>query len=159
MGLLAASCAETTTPEENREAAIQTTVIRWIADKHPPAAPENPDEVPVVFIESLSTDGIPIEVQVEIIDRLVDEMTIRFTDSRAEAVDDADAALAVRDGSILVGLGPIPDGSDPAVRAEIYRSLDDISGYIVEIESNGGRWVVEGEPEETPAEGLIVAED
>ncbi len=159
MGMIAASCAETTSPQENREAAIYTTVIRWSMAEHPSAPPEDPDELPAVFVESLTPEIIPIEVQVEVIDRLIDEASIRFTDSRAEAVDEDDPTQPVRAGSILIGLGAIPDGSAPSLRVEIYQSLDDVYGYLVAVVPDGVDWKLDGEPEVTEAEGLIVVED
>jgi hypothetical protein len=159
LGIIAASCAETASPQENREAAIYTTVIRFSMAAHPPAAPENPDELPAVFVESLTPDIIPIEVQVEVIDRLVDEASIRFTDSRAEAVDEDDPTQPVQAGSILIGLGAIPDGSQPVMRVEIYQSLEIVHGYLVAVVPDGVDWKLDGEPEVTEAEGLIVVED
>ena len=159
MGAIAASCAETTSPQESRQAAIYATVIRWSMAEHPPAAPDNADELPVVFVESLTPDVIPIEVQVEVIDQLVDEASIRFTDSRAEAVDEDDPTQPVQAGSILIGLGAIPDGSEPVMRAEIYQSLDDVYGYLLAVVPDGAEWKLDGEPEVTEAEGLIVVED
>jgi hypothetical protein len=159
MGVLAASCAETASPEENRDAAVYTTVVRWVMNEFPTAPTENPDDLPVVFIEPLTIDTIPIEVQVAMIDNLVDDATVRFTDTRAAAVDEGDPAQPVRAGSILIGLGAIPDGSDLAIRAEVYLSLDEIAGYIIAVEFDGVGWNIEGEPEAAPAEGLIVVED
>lgn len=155
-GLVA--CGDEPSPGHSRDAAIYTSMIRWIVDNHPPEMDDS-GGMPTVYIEPLG-DGLPLQVQVEVIDLLTDEVTLRFTDRREEAVANDDDLRPVAPGSILVGLAPVPTGDPVVVRGEVYRSVDEIDAYLMTVGTRADDvWDVVGTPEAVPAEGLALVTD
>lgn len=140
-----------TSPSETREAAVYEELVRWVIGVD--AAAGAADQ-PGVFIDSLHEDGIALEVQVDTIDRLGDELDVRFIDDQAEALSD-DEALSVRDGGVLIGLGAVPSASPVVVRVEVYRSLADKAAYLVALVGSGDSWRLDGEPEALPVAELV----
>ena len=160
VALVLAGCGGPSSDEQDRDSAIYAAMIRWFVTTHPPAAMQDPDDLPTVYIEPLGADEVPIEIQVEVIDLLADFVVVRFTDEREESVEESVDGQPVHDGSILIGLAPIPTGEAVAVRGEVYRSADEISGYLVTVEHLGsGRCGVTGTPIDVPVEGLAPVAD
>ena len=96
------------------EAGVYAAIIRA-------AAPERADGgTPVVYLSPHGDSAqLPLETQVEIIERVGDEVTVRFVDTDEEAIDhDADDD-AVLDGGVLLRVGDVPEGGSPvSVTAE-----------------------------------------
>lgn len=140
-----------TSPSQTREAAVYEELVRWAIDLG--ATPGAGDE-PSVFIDSLHEDGIPLEVQVDTIERLGEELDVRFIDDQAEALS-GDEALSVRDGGVLIGLGAVPTSSPVVVRVEVYRSLADNAAFLVALVGGDESWAIDGVPEPLPVAELV----
>ena len=86
---LLGACGSETTTSDSREADAYILVLEWVLAE-PDLAPERTaDGLPVVFVESLGSTGIDLDVQVEVVGHFEGtEVDIRFIDSRAEALDD-----------------------------------------------------------------------
>lgn len=139
----------TTSPDEIRAAGAYTTVVRWLLVDE---LGDEPDPEVALFFESLTADEIPLEVQVEMLGLLGEFGNIRFIDAPEEAIDIDLAGFPVHDDGLLIGLGAIGPDDVPVVRAELYRSQEEISAYRFALVDSGGGWLVDGEPEVVPVE-------
>lgn len=129
-------------------------MLEWLAENDV-ATPGEGCGDDVVFVESIGADGIALDVQVELIDHFEGELDIRFVDSREEAVDDSAPEAPVRDECVLVGLGPIPDGTLIEVRGEVYEERDSVTGYRFDLVRGGRIWLLVDEPTMVEPEGLV----
>lgn len=139
LALMSTGCSESNPVEGNaRDAAVVEQVIRSIV-----AGEElDPDKVPVVFVVGAESD-IPIEVQAAVAAGMLDEVDVRFADSRAEAIDDGLEVLPVRDGGLLVVVGPVPaEGRRIDVLAERYRDATDSNSLVVSLQWREPEWSV-----------------
>ena len=159
--LSAATCSTGPTGDDDRNAAVYAEVVRWLltaevgsTDSDVPAF-EPEDERPV-FIEPIGPDGIDLEVQVGVIDRLQDLAVVRFVDTRDEALDMSEPHVPVRDEGVLIALGVITDDLPTVVRGERYLDNTDIAAFRFTMQSRAGDWEVFGEPEPVEPESLTV---
>jgi hypothetical protein len=142
----------------DRAIGIYGSVLTWVLDHEapPPGGIEEGDQVPV-FVQSLGPE-IGLQVQIELVARFEDEgYQLRFIDERTEAVDEADPDLPVRAETVLVGLGPIPEGTQVDVRAEVYHDIDDIEAYRVSLARWAGTWTLVEDPTPVEPEGFVAA--
>lgn len=156
VGALALTACSPSSPEHERDAAVYESIVRWLMDRDIPP----PDEPPLhLFFEELGNETIPLEVQVELIERLEEDANVRFIDAREEAVDADDPAMPVHDGGALVGLGAVPADGPPSVRVDVYRSVEQASAYRFELSGSGANWRISGEPELLPPEDLMIDDE
>lgn len=153
-GLLIGCVNSTEVDTTARDAAIYRSVIADVADRSG-VEPDSSEDLPVLFIEAFDVDGIPLEVQVEVVTTLSDQYEIRFIDERDEAVATDLAEQPVRPNSILIGLGPIVLNGTAGVRSELYLSTDDVSAFRYTLTDGGGGWPVVGAPEQIEPEGFV----
>lgn len=146
----------TTSPEEVRAADAYTTVVRWLLENE---SGSEPDPEVALFFESLTADEIPLEVQVEMIGLLSEFENVRFIDEHEEAVDIDLVGFPVHDDGLLIALGAIGPDDPPVVRAEIYRSSDEISAFRFTLVESGSGWRVDADPEVIPVEELTGVPD
>lgn len=137
-----------------RDAAIYRTVIADIVDRSGVALDASED-LPVLFIEAFDADGIPLEVQVELVSSFIDEYEIRFIDDRDEALELDVADLPVRVNSVLIGLGPIVLGGSAELRSELYLNANDVRAYRYTVSGSEDRWQLVGDPETIEPEGFV----
>lgn len=155
--LLAALCAApligcgSTSPDEVRAAEAYTAVVRWLVVDE---LGDEPEPGVALFLESLTADEIPLEVQVEMIGLLEEFENVRFIDEHEEAVDIELAGFPVHDDGLLIGLGAIGPDDPPVIRAEVYRNQGEISAFRFTLIESGSGWRVDANPEEVPVEEL-----
>ncbi len=101
------------------DAEIYRTVIGDLVARSGVTFPQS-DDPPVLYVEALGVDGIDLEIQVELVTAWVERYDIRFIDDRGEAVDPDIEGFPVREGSLLLGLGPITRDGTAEVRGETY---------------------------------------
>ncbi len=156
--LLLVSCPADTEEDPNeRITAIYLTVLNdVVADS--PVEPEDPEGVATLFIEAFDPEGLPLEVQVEIVADFVDRYDVRFIDDRVEATDIETPGTPVRPFSLFVGVGPIAGDDTADVRAERYFTDNDIDAYRYTLtEASEGSWSIVGTPEAIEPEGFAVS--
>jgi hypothetical protein len=156
--LIAPACSTGPTGEDDRDAAVYAAVVRWLLTDEggaPGFVPFGPDDDRPVFIEPIDPDGIPLEVQVGVIERLEDLAELRFVDTREEALDETEPTAPVHSDGVLLGLGSISEESPPTVRGERYRDESDVDAYRFTMSRESGEWTVAGEPEAVEPESLI----
>jgi hypothetical protein len=155
-GVLMGCVSDTAVDDTARNAAIYRSVIADVVD-HSAVGLDSSDDLPVLFIEAFETDGITLEVQVEVVTSFIEQYEIRFIDDRDEALVDDLADLPVRANSVLIGLGAIILDGTADVRSERYLSTDVVSAYRYTLSGRDDRWSIIGAPEEIEPEGFVSA--
>jgi hypothetical protein len=155
--LLLAGCpADQEDNPNDRNAAIYRKVISDIVNESE-VETEDPNTLPTLYIEAFDPEGIPLEVQVEIVAAFGESFDVRFIDDRVEATDIDLPGSPVRPESLLLGLGSIVKDDTVYVRAEQYFSETDIRAYRYTLdELTDGSWSIVDSPEMIDPEGFRV---
>lgn len=132
-------------PEASPAGAIYGAVLAEVLAEQPvPATAAG--VLPVLYVAPLDK-RYPIELadQAEVLERLRPAADVRFVDDRAEAIDDKRPDRPVRDGAVLVELGPVQDEADGRHTVHLRRSDDALepqerSAVVTRAE---GTWAVE----------------
>ena len=125
------------------------TVVRWFAQQ----SPDDPDPLPV-FIESRGEGAsIELDVQAELIKSTQDVATVKFIDSRDEAlVTNDDGTVVVADGGILLRLAPvIEEGREVRLDVDVHQSDENFKTTQFTLNLVNDEWVLDGPPVEAPA--------
>jgi len=155
LGLVAAvlfgGCRDGTSAEEGSIAGLYSAAVRWLVEEANEGESPAPERV---FIEAVGEEGIPLEVQAEVVSQLKDVISVRFIDAREEAIVIDEPGDPIRDGGVLLGLGDVTDIDRSPVRlyADRYRDVYDVVAYELLFDRRGGTWQVTGEPREVPVE-------
>ena len=120
------------------------TVIRWFVGRMPGDA-----DRPVVFVEARGEGvGIDLDTQASVVDSTQSFAEVRFIDDRSEALD----SEGVRDGGILLALGPVVAEANTAViEADELLDEDRVTSRHFELHASDGDWVLQGEPTILPS--------
>ena len=143
------------TDDSARDAAIYRSVIVDLVDRSGVEL-ESDEDLPLIYVEAIGPDGIPLAVQIEVVGGLVEQYEIRFIDHLDEAIEAELPGSPVRDGSLLIGLGDVDIDRLAEVHAEVYRRDDDIRGFgftLEEVEEL--RWDVVDTPVDVEPDGLV----
>lgn len=155
--LLLAGCPANGDDEPpNRDASVYRGVINDIV-KQSSVQTEDPETLPTLFIEAFDPEGIPLEVQVELVAEFEDRYAVRFIDDRIEATDIELTGSPVRPESVLLGLGPVIGDDTVDVRGELYFTETDIRAYRYTLDEQPDQsWSVVGSPESVDPEGFVI---
>lgn len=153
-GAVLAGCGDDGSTRDSRVVDAYIVVVEWVLAEAEFADPTL-DEMPPVFVESLGPSEIDLEVQVEIIREFEPVVNIRFIDTRTEALDEFEVGAPVRDGGLLLGLGPVPVAGPIDIRGEVYRTVDRVAGYRFRVARSGPTMVLIEPPERVEPEGLV----
>ena len=151
---LVVSCGSDPDEAVNPVAETYILVIDWVLAEPQFALEVEPDELPVVFVESLGPADIELVVQVAVVGHFIDTADIHFIDSRIEALEEIEGA-PVRDSGLLLGLGGVAVDGSADVRGEIYRTPESIVGYHFPIDRTGRKPVMTQPPTQVEPEGLV----
>ena len=154
-GALLAGCGDDNVNRDSTVADAYIVVVEWILAEPEFAPDPTLAETLPVFVESLGPGEIDLDVQVEMVDHFEPVVDIRFIDNRTEALDETEAGTPVRDGGLLLGLGPIPAAGPIDIRGEVYRTTDRIVGYRFRVARSDQTMVLVEPPEPVEPEGLI----
>ncbi|MGY6502714.1 MAG: hypothetical protein ACXIVQ_17690 [Acidimicrobiales bacterium] len=148
-----ASCTDDTqraVPEDPnaRLTNIYAATIRSVVTfERPDLTLDEPIE-PVVFVSPREDVEIGLDVQAGVVIALENWATIRFIDEIDEAIDRNEPDGIVRDGGMLIGLGPVPDGtSNVTVGADRYERADEMMVFELQVQRRSGTWSVTNSPE------------
>lgn len=138
-----------------RDAAIYRSVILDVVDRSGIEL-DGTEQPPVLFVEALGSEEIPLQVQVDVVGVFIDQYDIRFIDVRDEAVEIDLPGVPVRTGSLLIGLGEIDVDETAEVHTEVYVRIDDVKGFAYTLRDAGdGDWDVVDSPVAIEPEGLV----
>ncbi len=105
------ACADDV-PEVSPVGEIYGAVLAALVAEQP-VATTAPGAMPVVYVAPLDKRyRIGLGDQAEVLERLRLVVDVRFVDDRAEAIDDKRPERPVRDGAVLVELGPVINEKD-----------------------------------------------
>ncbi len=128
-------------------AQVLTAIVRDAADDVPPD-PEDPDELPVVYVISGTDEDLPTTAQAAVANAVNGEIDVRFADSRDEALDDSEPGVPVRDDGVLVAVGNLRDHfkdedvDSVEVLIEVYRTENQFSRRTLTFAPSGEVWSV-----------------
>jgi hypothetical protein len=146
---LTAACSSSSPQNpEVRAGAVYDTVVRWFADK----ATDDPEPLPV-FIEPRGEGAsIQLDVQAELIKSTQDIATVRFIDSRDEAlVTKDDGTVVVADGGILIRLAPvIEEGQKVRLDVDVHDHDEVFHTLQFSLNLVSEKWVISQAPVEIP---------
>lgn len=118
------------------------TIRTVVAHERPDITTEEPVD-PVVFVSPREGVDIGLDVQAGVVVALEDWATIRFIDEITEAIEPNEPDGTVRDGGMLIGLGPVPDGAaHVVVGADRYERADEMTVFELQVQRRSGTWSV-----------------
>ena len=151
--LLISGCTRESEPGPSAGDAYEV-VLDWLMEQPEVRFGDQCDDN-VVFIESLGSNEIELDVQVDVVNRYEDDFEIRFIDTRSEAIEGTQPDARVRDGCVLIGLGPVFHDETAEVGAEMYHDAD-VAAYRFDLVQRSGVWRLGGAPTRSDAVGLDV---
>lgn len=125
------------------------SVVRWFAK----SSSSDPDPLPV-FIEPRGEGAsIKLDVQAELVKSTKDVATVRFIDSRDEAlVTNDDGTVIVADGGILLRLAPVVESGDKIqLDVDVHDHDEQFRTLQFELNLVDEQWVIANPPAELPA--------
>ena len=138
--LLASSCDDSADSEMSRSTQVYVAVVDAALDQV--AAPPG-DELPVVYVVPVGETAIDALVQADVVDAFHERADVRFADERSEAIVEDEEELPVRDAGVLMAIGDVAETGEPIeVEVEVYRSVDDSSGWVLTLARRSSRWTV-----------------
>lgn len=148
--LLTAACSAAS-PEnpEVRAGAVYGTIVRWFAAD----SPDDPDPL-AVFIEPRGEGAsIQLDVQAELIKSTQDVATVKFIDSRDEAlVSNDDGTTVVADDGVLIRLAPVVEVGDKVrIDVDVHDKDEQFQTKQFDLHLVDGAWVIDGGPVAVPA--------
>ncbi len=145
--VLVTACSSQPKPETtDRDASAYEAVIGALFEGSPPDH-EDPDQLPVIYIEAFGQEGISLTVQVKLVTDYAATYQLRFVDARGEALLVDLENQPVRPNSALIGLGPILGENELSIRGERYFDRSDIEAYRFSLTDDGNQtWTLEATP-------------
>ena len=143
--LILASCSSPS-PEnpEVRAGAVYDTIVRWFAK----SSTTDPDPLPV-FIEPRGEGAsIQLDVQAELIKSTKDVATVRFIDSRDEAlITKDDGTVVVADDGMLLRLAPVvEEGKKVRIDVDIHDHDEVFKTLQFVLDQVNDKWQIELPP-------------
>jgi hypothetical protein len=149
VSLTAACSAASPENPQVRAGAVYDTIVHWFADE----SANDPEPLPV-FIEPRGEGAsIQLDVQAELIKSAKDFATVKFIDSRDEAlVTDEDGSTVVADDGILIRLAPVVEVGDKVrIDVDVHDGDEQFTTMQFNLHRVGDAWVIDGAPVEVPA--------
>jgi hypothetical protein len=148
VSLTAACSSPSPANPEVRAGAVYDTVVRWFAQK----STGDPDPLPV-FVEPRGEGAtIKLDVQAELIKSTQDVATVKFIDSRDEALQTKDdGTVVVADGGILIRLAPvIEEGQKVRLDVDVHDHDEVFRTLQFSLNLVSDKWVIAQNPVELP---------
>jgi hypothetical protein len=148
VSLTAACSAPSPENPEVRAGAVYDTIVRWFAQ----SSTSDPEPLPV-FIEPRGEGAsIQLDVQAELIKSTKDVATVKFIDSRDEALITNDSGkLVVADGGILLRLAPVVEqGKKVTIDVDVHEEDERFRTMQFNLDSVNDQWVIRQPPTQIP---------
>jgi hypothetical protein len=147
---LTATCSAAS-PEnpEVRAGNVYDSIVRWFAQ----SSTTDPDPLPV-FIEARGEGAsIQLDVQAELIKSTQDVATVRFIDSRDEALfTNDDGTVVVADEGILIRLAPVvEEGKKVRIDVDLHEQDELFQTMQFNLSFVNDEWVIDKSPIDVPA--------
>lgn len=152
--ILLVGCNDEPSPDDPNQRLIDiySVVIPEVATfDHPDLTVDEPVET-VVYVAPQENVSINIDVQLGVVRNLEEWADIRFIDEFDEAIATGEPNQPVRDNSVLVGLGPVSEGTtEVEVVADRYEFADQYTTFNLTLVRRAGEWSVT-----EPVEGTLI---
>jgi hypothetical protein len=149
VSLTAACSAASPENPEVRAGAVYDSIVRWFTQE----STTDPDPLPV-FVEPRGEGAsIQLDVQAELVKSTQDVATVRFIDSRDEAlVTNEDGTIVVADQGILIRLAPVVEEGDKVrIDVDVHDKDEQFTTTQFNLHLVSDQWVIDGAPVEVPA--------
>jgi hypothetical protein len=149
VSLTAACSAPSPENPEVRAGAVYETIVQWFADE----SADDPEPLPV-FIEPRGEGAsIQLDVQAELIKSSKDFATVKFIDSRDEAlVTNEDGTTVVADDGILIRLAPVVEEGDKVrIDVDVHQKDEEFETMQFNLRRVGEGWVLDQTPAVVPS--------
>ncbi len=145
---MAACSSEPPATQKVDAAAVYETVIGWFAD----AKPDDPAPLPIFVEPRGQGTSIALDVQAEVVKSTTAVATVRFIDTRDEALTKDDTGTAVvADNGILIRLAPVADtGSAVRLDVDVYEQDEQFHTLQFNLRLSGDQWTVTASPATVP---------
>jgi hypothetical protein len=147
--VLAACTSASPENPQVRAGAVYDTVVRWFAQ----SSANDPDPLPV-FIEPRGEGAsIQLDVQAELVKSTKDVATVRFIDSRDEAlITKDDGTVVVADGGMLLRLAPVvEEGKTVRLDVDVHEHDQQFRTLQFVLDLVNAKWNIELPPSVVPA--------
>ncbi|HEY4331115.1 MAG TPA: hypothetical protein VGM78_01045 [Ilumatobacteraceae bacterium] len=141
--LFAAACTSSSSkgPAVVNEADVYVAAIQWYVGTKAATVNTDPDPL-VLYVAPATGKEIDVGAQATVLGKLAsdkDHLTIRFADSRDDAINSSDVAEAVKDDGVLLAVGGFDAGSPSvALRINVYRDKADSTSYEIHVAETAG---------------------
>jgi hypothetical protein len=140
--LLAVSGCTGSEPGALRAGEVYDALVRWFST----ASPDDPDPL-TVHVERWDDGALDLATQAEVVASTAEVATVRFIDSRDEALEWSDDVAQVRAEGVLIRLGPVPErGRQFEVLVDRWVDGDSFERLSVTVVQRAAEWGVLGEP-------------
>jgi hypothetical protein len=149
VSLTAACSAASPENPEVRAGAVYDSIVRWFAAE----STTDPDPLPV-FIEARGEGAsIQLDVQAELVKSTEDVATVRFTDTRDEAlITNEDGTVVVADDGILIRLAPVVEEGDKVrIDVDVHDKDEEFRTMQFNLSLVNDQWVIDQAPVDVPA--------
>ncbi len=142
---LISGCTSDGPAERGSTADAYALVLQWFVDRS-----ESEVDPPLVFVEALGEGvSIGLDTQAAVLSSTVDFAEVRFIDDRSEALSDG----VVRDGGILIALGPIVGaGTEVSIESAHITSESSTIVWAFSLVSRDAEWRMRNEPEQVDSQ-------
>ena len=132
-----------------RAGAVYETVVQWFAQ----SSSTDPDPLPVFIEPRGEGTSIGLDVQAELVKSTHDLATVKFIDSRDEAlITNADGTVVVADGGILIRLAPVIEkGKKVRLDVDVHEHDETFRTMQFDLSLVGENWVLDQQPIVVPA--------
>jgi hypothetical protein len=125
-----------------RAGEVYDAVVRWLAD----ARDDDPEPL-LIHVERWDDGAVDLAVQAEVVASTTEWATVRFIDSRDEAIEWIDEVPQIRNEGLLVRLGPVPErGRQVSVPVDRWSDATTFERWSFTVVQRESTWVVLGTP-------------
>ncbi len=149
LSVMASCSSPSPASPEVRAGAVYDEIVRWFAESNT----EDPEPLPV-FIEPRGEGAsIALDVQAELIKSTQDVATVRFIDSRDEALfTNDDGTVVVADGGVLIRLAPVvEEGRKVRLDIDVHEHDEQFRTLQFNLNLVADQWVIEQPPVTIPS--------
>ena len=148
--LILAACSASSPPKAGaRAGAVYDSIVRWFAQKDS----TDPDPLPVYIEPRGEGVSIQLDVQAQLVKSTKDVATVRFIDTRDEAlITKADGTVVVANDGILLRLAPVVEqGNMVQLDVDVHDHDEVFTTMQFDLTLVDDKWVIEKPPVDLPA--------